>query len=339
MQRYSIIFVHKSPIKYNYCSICTFITQKQYFLGFFHISFCQKTYFCAENDINTPMLPIQKLNICDLAQHLDKEGRPNSVLSICGFLLCQKGWAKIKLGDAVYTIRQGGLYLYISSTFIHILSWSPDIEGIIFKSTLDYVQPFVERATAQRIIFNIRHQPYITLTPEEQKSIEELSDLLDRKLCLYNGIQEDTTQRRFLMREAECLSEALFTELFLHYTDHLESHIPESPSHKDKIVYQFVTSLFKNYKREREVQYYAEQQYLTPRYFSTIIKERTGKSALTWISEMVTSNACQLLAYTDMPIKEIALSMNFSNQSFFGKYFKQYMHCSPLQYRKKYQKL
>lgn len=284
------------------------------------------------------MLPFQKLNISDIAQHLDQEGRINSVLSICGFLLCQKGSAQIRLGESVHTISEGDLYIYVSSTFIHVLSWSSDIEGIVFKSTLDYILPFVERAAAQRIILNIRHQPSITLTLEEQRSIEELSHLLDRKLTIYNNLKEDTVQRRFLMREAECLSEALFTELFLYYTNHQSSHTPEAPSHKDKIVYQFVTALFKDYKREREVQYYAEQQYLTPRYFSTIIKERTGKSALSWIAEMVTSKACQLLAYTDMPVKEIALSMNFPNQSFFGKYFKQYMKCSPLQYRKKHQK-
>ena len=283
------------------------------------------------------MLPFQKLTITDLAKHLDNEGRINSVLSICGFLLCQKGWVKVRLGETIITIRQGDLYIYVSSTFIHVLAWSPDIEGIVFKSTLDYILPFVERAAAQRIILNVRQQPFITLTPEQQKNIEELSCLLDRKLNIYNSMTDDTIQRRFLMREAECLSEALFTELFLYYTDHQSSLPADSPSHKDKIVYQFITSLFRDYKRQREVQYYAEQQYLTPRYFSTIIKERTGKSALSWISEMVTSNACQQLAYTDLSIKEIALNLNFPTQSFFGKYFKQHMHCSPLQYRQKNQ--
>lgn len=346
------LYLHKQKFKKRQLLSDLYVfTKKQHFLNLFYKLYQKKRVLLqAKGAIRIhlfslfknlyhllPMLPFQKLNISDLHRHLDQEGRINSVISICGFLLCQKGWAKVKLGEEVYTIGPGDLYIYVSSTFIHVLSWSPDLEGIVFKSTLNYILPFVERATAQRIILNIRHQPNITLTADEQKNIVELSDLLDRKLCRYNAIQEDTTQSRFLMRETECLAEALFTELFLYYTDHMKSHIPESPSHKDKIVYQFVSTLFKNYKREREVQYYAEQQFLTPRYFSSIIKERTGKSALAWISEMVTSHACQLLSYSDMSIKEIALSMNFPNQSFFGKYFKQYMHCSPLQYRQKYQ--
>lgn len=278
------------------------------------------------------MLPFQKINIADMQNYIGSDGRINSVLSICGFLLCKKGWVKVRLNDSTYTIREGDMYIYVSSTFIHVVAWSQDIEGIIFKSSLDYIMPFVERAAAQKVILSIRTNPCVTLNASQQANVEEIADLLDRKMHIFTQMEEDCTQRKFMMRELECLAEALFTELFLCYTDN-QTALPEKATHKDKIIYQFIACLFKNYKREREVKFYAEQQFLTARYFSTIIKERTGKTALNWISEMVISNACQLLTYTDMTIKEIALDMNFPTQSFFGKYFKQYMHCSPNQYR------
>ena len=47
----------------------------------------------------------------------------------------------------------------------------------------------------------------------------------------------------------------------------------------------------------------------------------------------------QMLETSDMSIKEIAMTMNFPTQSFFGKYFKQYVGISPKDYRLEMQKL
>ena len=43
--------------------------------------------------------------------------------------------------------------------------------------------------------------------------------------------------------------------------------------------------------------------------------------------------AKNLLTYYDMSIQEIAYRLNFSTQSFFGKYFKHQTGLSPTQYR------
>lgn len=280
-------------------------------------------------------LPFQKITLAQLSRHIDSKGQINTMLNVCGFLLCQQGWAKVSLGDSTYIIRKGDMYIYAPSTFIYILDWSPDLQGIAFKSTFDQILPYIERASSQKTILNIRNHPCISLTEEQQSNVEELALLIDRKMQVYAASPEGSTQRNFMYRELECLAEAFVSELLLYYISS-QQIVHEASSHKDRIIQSFLISLFQHYKREREVKFYAEQQYLTPRYFSTVVKEQTGKSALNWISEMVISNACQMLAHTGMSIKEIALELNFPTQSFFGKYFKQYMHCSPLQYRQEH---
>ena len=50
--------------------------------------------------------------------------------------------------------------------------------------------------------------------------------------------------------------------------------------------------------------------------------------------QMVITEAKQLLEGSDLSIKEIANQLNFPTQSFFGKYFKQYVGISPKEYRK-----
>ena len=50
---------------------------------------------------------------------------------------------------------------------------------------------------------------------------------------------------------------------------------------------------------------------------------------------MVIADAKQMLRSSDLSIKEIASELNFSTQSFFGKYFKQHTGTSPSRYKHK----
>lgn len=75
-------------------------------------------------------------------------------------------------------------------------------------------------------------------------------------------------------------------------------------------------SLYRFYRKERDVTFYAGLQHLSPRYFSTIVKEKSGSSASQWIIQMVITEAKQLLETSDLSIKEIATQLNFPTQSF-----------------------
>ena len=66
-----------------------------------------------------------------------------------------------------------------------------------------------------------------------------------------------------------------------------------------------------------------------------MVKEVSGKTAARWIDESVILEAKALLKYSGMSIQEIAYHLNFSTQSFFGKYFKQHTGTSPSRYKRK----
>ena len=66
---------------------------------------------------------------------------------------------------------------------------------------------------------------------------------------------------------------------------------------------------------------------------SLIIKETSGRSAAEWIDAYVLTEAKTLLKFTTMSIQEVAYALNFSSQSFFGKYFKHLTGMSPSEYK------
>ena len=114
--------------------------------------------------------------------------------------------------------------------------------------------------------------------------------------------------------------------------EHPEAAAPKKRN--DEYFARFVKCLYENYKTERSVAFYAAQLHITPKYLTTLIRSASGRTAAEWIDEYVILEAKNLLRYSNMSIQEVAYSLNFSNQSFFGKYFKHHTGISPSQYKR-----
>ena len=65
-----------------------------------------------------------------------------------------------------------------------------------------------------------------------------------------------------------------------------------------------------------------------------VVKAVSGKTAGEWIAEIVVLESKVLLKSSSKSIQEISVELNFANQSFFGKYFKQHTGMSPYAYKK-----
>lgn len=96
---------------------------------------------------------------------------------------------------------------------------------------------------------------------------------------------------------------------------------------------RFTELLGENYRKERSVLFYAQRLCITPKYLTTVIKKVSGASVSDWIDRYVILEAKTLLKHSHMSIQEIAYSLNFANQSFFGSYFKRITGLSPSQYK------
>ncbi len=99
------------------------------------------------------------------------------------------------------------------------------------------------------------------------------------------------------------------------------------------ILTQFKSLLSEHFINQRKVSFYANQLHLTPKYFSTLIKEISGKTAGEWIKEMLLLEAKVRLKNQHQNIAQIAYELNFSDPSHFGKFFKKHVGVSPLEFR------
>ena len=277
-------------------------------------------------------MPFEYISVQDVAQTINENGNTVSLMDMCGFFLCQRGCIDVSLDDKTFHIKQGDVYFYMPSMYVCLLKYSDDLEGVAVKCDLDFVLPLLEQTFNGGNVLAMREEPCISLSAEQQRSLEDLANLVRERHRQLARTPLPSGSKDLLERLALSLAQSLFYELLFDYACN-QSIRPEVHDNKDRIFQTFLVSLFKNYKREREVGFYAAEQCLSPRYFSSVIKEQSGHSALQWIVEMVISSARQTLLTTDYSIKEIATQYNFPSQSFFGKYFKQYVGVGPKEFR------
>lgn len=112
-----------------------------------------------------------------------------------------------------------------------------------------------------------------------------------------------------------------------------ESESHSQAKYKNGVVAKFLELVQTHYREERLISFYANKLCITPKYLSKLVKEHTGRSAGEWIESHVILEARAMLQSSDMTIQQIATSLHFPNQSFFGKYFKRATGVSPKQYR------
>ena len=106
-------------------------------------------------------------------------------------------------------------------------------------------------------------------------------------------------------------------------------------SNADVLSKEFLELVKDNFRRERQLQFYADKLCITPRYLSRVVKECTNSSAAEWIERYVILEARALLKSTNMTIQQISDELNFPSQTFFGKYFKRRVGVSPKEYRRR----
>lgn len=103
-----------------------------------------------------------------------------------------------------------------------------------------------------------------------------------------------------------------------------------------KLSKSFIVLVDRYHRQKRFLDFYAERLGISSKHLSRTVKRYTGIASVDWIEHYTISDAKILLRTTNLSIKEIAERLNFSSQSFFGKYFKKYEGISPKDFRRRY---
>ena len=277
-------------------------------------------------------MPFRRILLTSDTFQILKEGQIISTFNKGGIFYCQRGSVEVSLEGCHYHIKPGDVYIYMASTLVHLLHKSEDAEGIMVEVDFYYILPIVNKVINVESQLFMRKNPCVSLSGEQCAHFEYLLNNLWDRINAEDCQKENVQYQHLKLELIKSMGQTICYEILnMYFTN--QPLQPLQQGKKDVVFQNFMLSLFRFYRKECDVSFYARMQHITPRYFSAIIKEKTGDSALQWIVRMVITEAKQLLEESDLSIKEIADQLNFPTQSFFGKYFKQYVGVSPKEYR------
>lgn len=244
-------------------------------------------------------------------------------------ILCIDGTENGTVNLKEMSINKGSLLMTFPNNVLKIEAGYPTatVRGIMLSQ--DFMRMLqVDVKNSLPLFMRLAYNPLVNLTQEQQEDIERYFDLFENILNNSDLAHRDEIVRGLLM------------SMFYRISDTYEQR-PQVLDEKERSVRnrreeyfaKFITLLSENFKRERTVGFYAEQMCVTPKYLSLLIKDFSGKSAAEWIDNYVITEAKTLLRYSTMSIQEVAYELNFSSQSFFGKYFKHLTGMSPSEYK------
>ncbi|MBQ7156819.1 MAG: AraC family transcriptional regulator [Bacteroidaceae bacterium] len=256
-----------------------------------------------------------------------------------GIFICTEGWANVTIDTQNYHVTQDGMIIYFANTSLQITSRSPIIKGILLGADLETIQPLLYQITNFNALFVIKQNPMVMLTPERTNRLltysQLIEDLIMRIKQIAPSVKSISTPiptKEILMQQSHFVAQSLMLEIIACYTSYGDI-IHCTDNRKEDVLKKFMESLYRNFKTYHEVNFYAKEQCLTCRYFSAIIKERSGQTPGTWIATALLVEAKQLLRSSNMTIRDISDYLNFPNQSYFGKWFKNHTGLSPLEFK------
>lgn len=256
------------------------------------------------------------------------------VSGVVGLFLCNSGSIDANIKGRDYHLEKGDMFIITPMQQLAVAHVSKDFSGVAVNVDYEFAMSVLNSVMPVPVQVRIISEPCLSLSQEQYgelmariATIEELTERYRRQRAT-NPLRSRITQEIIVATGLEAayrIADAFVAS---------EPLPPNAATRGDDIVTQFMATLHAHYRRERNVAFYAGELHLTPNYMSGIVKERTGLTALQWISGMVIADAKQKLRYSSMSIKEVAMSLNFPTQSFFGKYFKAQTGVGPKQFRK-----
>ena len=113
-----------------------------------------------------------------------------------------------------------------------------------------------------------------------------------------------------------------------------QSLMPSKAYRPADLYNQFMSLIADHHREAHDVTFYADRMAITPRYLYDVTDKAVGKSPKLVISEYVVQEARKMLETSRMTVQEISVSLGFSSQAMFCRFFAQHTGKSPSEYRK-----
>lgn len=241
--------------------------------------------------------------------------------------LCTGGQVRYTMDTQEQVVNPGDILIAGERHVIDNYEATPDVQGLCFIVSVKFFHETIKNVSDVSALFLFSRQcPVLHLKERDQNVFK------DYFAAIRSRLQGDEHPfRRDLIRT---LLLAMFYDL-TNVVYHFQQQTVKNKTRADIVFTRFIKLVEEHCRHERRVSWYAGQLDITPKYLSECIKRASSRTPNEWIDNYVTMELRVMLKNTTKSIRDIAVEMNFANQSFLGKYFKEHTGMSPSEYRRK----
>ena len=241
--------------------------------------------------------------------------------------LCKKGEANYSVDTRQHKVKAGDLMFISEGHILEAYEPSPNYECLYIMVSTEFYHSFVMNVknVSSLLLFSMNN-PVVPLKPREIQVYTNYYLTIRRKMA--------DIRHHFRTNLVKALLLAMFYDMSIVIWRVGRNESNKTRKRADALFTQFIGLLEENYRKERRVSWYAEQMGITPKYLSEMVKEVSKRTPNEWIDSYILLEIRVMLKNTTKSIRDIAIALNFPNQSFFGKFFKEHMGMSPTEYRK-----
>lgn len=225
-------------------------------------------------------------------------------------LLIRKGTATVVINeqDERKTLNADSLLVMTSRHVINEIELTPDFEAECVLVDTDMVD--------ENTIYH--------LTEEKHKSVSDVFNII------HNIVRHQHINKVEMIQSMFNVLRLILEEL-----PYEERSISHDFKHKKEVYETFLHHLYRNFRKERQIRFYASNMNVSTAYLSRLVKEISGSTINEHVTSLIYKEACNLLSHSDMSIGEIADALSFSDQSALTNFFKMRAGMTPLTYRNK----
>ena len=225
-------------------------------------------------------------------------------------LLIRKGTATVVINeqDERKTLNADSLLVMTTRHVINEIELTPDFEAECVLVDTDMVD--------ENTIYH--------LTEEKHKSVSDVFNII------HNIVRHQHINKVEMIQSMFNVLRLILEEL-----PYEERSISHDFKHKKEVYEIFLHHLYRNFRKERQIRFYASNMNVSTAYLSRLVKEISGSTINEHVTSLIYKEACNLLSHSDMSIGEIADALSFSDQSALTNFFKMRAGMTPLAYRNK----
>lgn len=241
--------------------------------------------------------------------------------------ICTAGDINIEVDNQEYHISKNKILVSAPTTIIRFSQVSSDFRmKLLFFDKAFLLKHIVNPFFIEQL--GLFKNSTFTLVNSQDRQIDKLLKLIDY-------LKEVTLRAtRFT---ADIIRTIIFN-LLLEIADELtlaDQIASDINLETNNLFYKFTDLVQRHSNQYREVQYYADQLFISNKYLINIVKKASGKTPHEIIDESLLKEAYVLLGNPEKTISQISYEIGFNSISAFGRFFKKYSTLSPSEYRKR----